>query len=144
MALAKWWGVPLFSPLSRLDEWGGGGVYHVVYHAVSHPSPLAKRGRSRPKSSLQEGSDARQRARADAPTSRAMTRRGSGVLMTVGSMSWWCEWHWPAVFPVDDAVTVLVHCHTPNLYRAVVAWQCVAPSVGVLIAGQMMIAASRI
>ena len=85
--------------------------------------------------SLQEGSDARQRARADAPTSGAMTRRGGGFLMTVGSMSWWCEWHWPPVFPVDDPVTVLLHCHTPNLYRAVVAWQCVAPAAGVSIAG---------
>ena len=134
---------PLFSPLARLFV-GGGGVYHVVYHAVSHPSPLAKRGRSRPKSSLQEGSDARQRARADTPTSGAMTRRVVGFLLTVGGMSSWCGWHWPAVFPVDGPMAVLMHCHTPNLYRAVVAWYCVAPAAGVSIAGQVMIAASRI
>ena len=73
-----------------------------------------------------------------------MTRRVVGFLLTVGGMSWWCEWHRPGLFPVDDPVAVLVHCHMPNLYRAVVACCCVAPSVGVLIAGQMMIAASRI
>ena len=71
-------------------------------------------------------------------------RRGGWLLLTGGGMSSWCGWHWPAVFPVDDPVVVLVHCHTPNLYRAVVAWQCVAPVAGVSIAGQVMIAASRI
>ena len=70
-----------------------------------------------------------------------MTRRVGGFLLTVGETCWW---HWPDVFPVDDPVAVLVHCHTPILYRAVVAWYYVAPSVGVSITGQVMIAASRI
>ena len=70
-------------------------------------------------------------------------RRGGWFLLTVGGMSSWCGWHWPAVFPVDDPVVVLVHCHTPNLYRAVVAWQCVAPVAGVSIAGQRRTAAPR-
>ena len=53
-------------------------------------------------------------------------RRGGWFLLTGGGMSSWCGWHWPAVFPVEDPVAVLVHCRTPNLYRAVVAWYCVA------------------
>ena len=70
---------PLFSPLARL---GVGGVYHVVYHAVSHPSPLAKRGRSRPKSSLLEGSPARTRAGRRAATRRlVLTDRRRHVLV---------------------------------------------------------------
>ena len=59
-------------------------------------------------------------------------------------MSSWCGWHWPAVFAVDDPVAVLVHCRTPNLYLAVVAWQCVAPAAGVSIAGRVMTTAPRI
>ena len=55
-------------------------------------------------------------------------RRVGWFLLTGGGMSSWCGWHWPAVFPVEDPVAVLVHCHTPNLYRAVVAWYCVAPA----------------
>ena len=65
-------------------------------------------------------------------------------LLTGGGRSSWCGWHWPAVFSVDDPVAVLVHGHTPNLYRAVVAWQNVAPGAGVSLAGRVMIAASRI
>ena len=33
-----------------------------------------------------------------------MTRRVGGFLLTVGGMSWWCGWHWPGLFPVDDPV----------------------------------------
>ena len=33
-------------------------------------------------------------------------------LLTGGGMSSWCGWHWPAVFPVEDPVAVLVHCLT--------------------------------
>ena len=73
-----------------------------------------------------------------------MTRRLVGFLLTVGGTSWWCAWHWPGMFPVDDPVAVLVQYHTPNFYRAVVAWYYVAPGVGVFITGQVMIAASRI
>ena len=117
---------PPFSPLARLGVGGGG-----VLHRVLHPSPLAKRGRSRPKSSMLEGSDARQRARANAPMIGAMTRRVVGLLLTVSGTSWWCGWHWPGLFLVDDPVAALVHRHTPNLCRAIVAWYCVAPGAGV-------------
>ena len=117
---------PLFSRW-RGSALGGGGVLHRVLH----PSPLAKRGRSRPKSSMLEGSDARQRARANAPMIGAMTRRVVGLLLTVSGTSWWCGWHWPGLFLVDDPVAALVHRHTPNLYRAIVAWYCVAPGAGV-------------
>ena len=50
-----------------------------------------------------------------------MTRRVVEFLLTVGGMSWWCGWHWLGLFPVDDPVAILVHCHTSNLYRAVTA-----------------------
>ena len=86
---------PTFSPLARLGV-GGEGVA-----PGATPSPLAKRGRSRPKSSMLEGSDTRQRARADAPTSGAMTRRVGGFLLTVGETCWW---HWAGMFPVDEPV----------------------------------------
>ena len=126
---------PPFSPLARLGV--GGGVAPGATPGAT-PSPLAKRGRSRPKSSFQEGSNARPRARADAPTSGAMTRRVIGFLLTVGETCWW---HWPDVSHVDDPVAVLVHRHTPNLYRAIVACCCVAPAAGVSITGQVVIAA---
>ena len=48
-------------------------------------------------------------------------RRSGWFLLTGAGMSSWCGRHGPAVFPDDDPVAVLVHCHTPNLYRAVVA-----------------------
>ena len=77
---------------SLFHRWRGsasGVVQHLVQHQVQHhPSPSG--GRSRPKSSLQEGSDARPRARADAPTGGAMTRRVGGFLLTAGGMSWYC------------------------------------------------------
>ena len=62
-------------------------------------------------------------------TGRTTSRDASAgwFLLTGGGMSSWCGWHWPAVFPVEDPVAVLVHYHTPYLYRAVVAWRCVAP-----------------
>ena len=55
---------------------------------------------------------------ADRTTSRDAS--AGWFLLTGGGMSSWCGWHWPAVFPVEDPVAVLVHCRTPNLYRAVV------------------------
>ena len=41
-------------------------------------------------------------------------------------------------------MAVLVRYHTPNVYRAVVAWYYVAPGVAALLAGQFLISTSRI
>ena len=43
-----------------------------------------------------------------------------------------------------DPVAVLVRYHTPNVYRAVVAWYYVAPGVAVFLAGQFLISSARI
>ena len=48
------------------------------------------------------------------------------------------------MFPEADLVAVLVRYHTPNVYRAVVAWYYVAPGVAVFLAGQLLISTSRI
>ena len=91
-------------------------------------SPLARHGqvggsRSRLHVSVPEGSPARARAGRRAATRRLVLADRRRHVLVVR-----CGRHWPAVFPVDDPVAVLVHCRTPNLYRAVVAWQCVAPA----------------
>ena len=41
-------------------------------------------------------------------------------------------------------MAVLVRYHTPNVYRAVVAWYYVAPGVAVFLAGQFLISSARI
>ena len=41
-------------------------------------------------------------------------------------------------------MAVLVRYHTPNVYRAVVVWYDVAPGVAVFLAGQFLLATSRI
>ena len=86
------------------------------------PTPHPPFGRSLPSSCIRAGRlPARARAGRGAATRRLF-------LLTGGGMSSWCGWHWRAVFLVDDPVAVLAHCRTPNLYRAVVAWQCIAPA----------------
>ena len=66
------------------------------------------------------------------------------VFLVVGGVSVACAWTWPGVFPEADPVAVLVRYHTPNVYRAVVAWYYVAPGVAVFLAGQLLISTSRI
>ena len=44
------------------------------------------------------------------------------AFLVVGGVSVGCAWTWPGVFPEADPVAVLVRSHTPNVYRAVVAW----------------------
>ena len=66
------------------------------------------------------------------------------AFLVVGGVSVWCAWTWPGPFPAADPVAVLVRSHTPNVYRAVVAWYYVAPGVAVFLAGQFLLATSRI
>ena len=66
------------------------------------------------------------------------------AFLVVGGVSVACAWTWPGVFPEADPVAVLVRYHTPNVYRAVVAWYYVAPGVAVFLAGQLLISTSRI
>ena len=66
------------------------------------------------------------------------------AFLVVGGVSVACAWTWPGAFPEGDPVAVLVRYHTPNVYRAVVAWYYVAPGVAVFIAGQFLISTSRI
>ena len=48
------------------------------------------------------------------------------TFLVVGGVSVACAWTWPGAFPEADPVAVLVRYHTPNVYRAVVAWYYVA------------------
>ena len=66
------------------------------------------------------------------------------AFLVVGGVSAACAWSWPGAFPEGDPVAVLVSYHTPNFYRAVVAWYYVAPGVAALLAGQFLISTSRI
>ena len=66
------------------------------------------------------------------------------AFLVVGGVSGACAWTWPAAFPEADPVAVLVRYHTPNVYRAVVAWYYVVPGVAVFLAGQFLISSSRI
>ena len=66
------------------------------------------------------------------------------AFLVVGGVSVACAWTWPGAFPEGDPVAVLVRYHTPNVYRAAVAWYYVAPGVAVFIAGQFLISTSRI
>ena len=66
------------------------------------------------------------------------------VLLVIGGVSAACAWTWPGAFPEGDPVAVLVRYHTPNAYRAVVAWYYVVPGVAALLAGQFLISTSRI
>ena len=66
------------------------------------------------------------------------------AFLVVGGVSVACAWTWPGVFPEADPVAVLVRYDTPNVYRAIVAWYYVAPGVAVFLAGQFLLATSRI
>ena len=115
-----------------------------VRHRVS-AIPLAVRGgRSRLYVSLQEGSPARTRAGRQAATSGAMLDRLIRAFLFVGGVSVASAWTWPGAFPEADPVAVLVRYHTPNVYRAVVAWYYLAPGVAVFLAGQFLISSARI
>ena len=132
---------PPFSPLARFDK--EGGVRHRVRHRV-RPPPRLRGGRSRLYVSLREGSPARTRAGRRAETSGPMLDRLIRAFLVVGGVSLACAWTWPGAFPEADPVAVLVRYHTPNVYRAVVAWYYVAPGVAVFLAGQFLISTSRI
>ena len=73
-----------------------------------------------------------------------MLDRRIRAFLVVGGVSVACAWTWPGAFPAADPVAVLVRYHTPNLYRAVVVWSYVAPGVAVFLAGQFLLATSRI
>ena len=66
------------------------------------------------------------------------------AFLVIGGVSAACAWTWPGAFPEADPVAVLVRYHTPNFYKAVVAWYYVAPGVAALLAGQFLISTSRI
>ena len=66
------------------------------------------------------------------------------AFLVVGGVSVACAWTWPGVFPEAHPVAVLIRYHTPNVYRAVVAWYDVAPGVAVFLAGQFLISSARI
>ena len=106
-------------------------------------SPRLWEGRSRLHVSLQEGSPARVRAGRRAETSGPMLDRLIRAFLVVGGVSVACAWTWPGAFPEADPVAVLVRHHTPNVYRAVVAWYYVAPGVAVFLAGQFLISSAR-
>ena len=86
-------------------------------------------GRSRLYVSLREGSPARVRAGRRAETSGPMLDRLIRAFLVVSGVSVACAWTWPGAFPEADPVAVLVRYHTPNAYRAAVAWYYVAPGV---------------
>ena len=130
---------PPFVPLARHGEWW---VSATVSGTVSAP-PRLRGGRSRLYVSLQEGSPARTRAGRRAETSGAMFDRRIRAFLVVGGVSAACAWTWPGAFPEADPVAVLVRYHTPNVYRAVVAWYDVAPGVAVFLPGQFLISTSR-
>ena len=130
-------------PCVPLARHGEVGVSATVSGTVSAP-PRLRGGRSRLYVSLQEGSPARTRAGRRAETSGAMRDRLIRAFLVVGGVSVACAWTWPGAFPAADPVAVLVRYHTPNVYRAVVAWYYVAPGVAVLLAGQFLISTSRI
>ena len=121
-----------------------GVVSATVSGTVSDPPPRLRGGRSRLYVSLQEGSRARTRAGRQAATSGAMLDRLIRAFLVVGGVSVACAWTWPGAFPEADPVAVLVRYHTPNVYRAVVAWYDVAPGVAVFLAGQFLISSARI
>ena len=73
-----------------------------------------------------------------------MLDRLSRAFLLVGGVSAACAWSWPGAFPDGDPVAVLVRYHTPNFYRAVVAWYYVAPGVAALLVGQFVLSTSRI
>ena len=66
------------------------------------------------------------------------------AVLVIGGVSAAGAWTWPGAFPEADPVAVLVRYHTPNVYRAVVAWYYVAPGVAALLAGQCLLSTSRI
>ena len=66
------------------------------------------------------------------------------AFLVVGGVSVASAWTWPGVFPEADPVAVLIRYHTPNVYRAVVAWYYVAPGVAVFLAGPFLISSARI
>ena len=66
------------------------------------------------------------------------------AFLVIGGTSAACAWTWPGPFPEADPVAVLVRYHTPNVYRAVVAWYYVAPGVAAFLVGQFLISTSRI
>ena len=66
------------------------------------------------------------------------------AFLVVGGVSAACAWSWPGAFPEGDPVAVLVRYHTPNFYRAAVAWYYVAPGVAALLAGLFVVSTSRI
>ena len=65
------------------------------------------------------------------------------ALVIVG-ISVGCAWTWLGAFPDADPVAVLVRYHTPNVYRAVIAWYDVVLGLAVFLAGQLLISTSRI
>ena len=119
------------------------GVRHGVRHRV-RPPPRLRGGRSRLYVSLREGSSARTRAGRSAATRGPMLDRFIRGFLVVVGVSVGCAWTWPGAFPEADPVAVLVRYHTPNVYRAVVVWYYVAPGVAVFLAGQFLLATSRI
>ena len=73
-----------------------------------------------------------------------MLDRRIRAFLFVGGVSVASAWTWPGAFPEADPVAVLVRYHTPNVYRAVVAWYDLAPGVAVFLAGQFLISSARI
>ena len=120
-----------------------GGVSHGVRHRVSPPLAFGEVApvcmypcRKAPRPARGPDDEPRRAA-------RCCDRRIRAFLV-VGGVSVACAWTWPGAFPEADPVAVLVRYHTPNVYRAVVAWYDVAPGVAVFLAGQFLLATSRI
>ena len=106
---------------------------------MSHPI----RGRSRQDVSLREGYPTRPRAGRTAAARRARGDQLLRAVLLLGGVRAASAWTWPAVCPAADPVAVLVRVHTPNFYRAGVAWDDLTPGWAVFLAGQFLISTSR-
>ena len=66
------------------------------------------------------------------------------ALLVVGGVSAVSAWTWPGAFPAADPLSVVVRHYMPDFHRAVVAWYYLAPGVGVMLAGQLIVNTTRV
>ncbi len=117
---------PPFGPLARIVEWGGvppGITPGVTPHYGVAPVRMYPCGKA-----------TRPGRGPDGPPPRG----ARGVTNSSAPFS-----SSAAVCPAADPVAVLVRVHTPNFYRAGVAWDDLTPGWAVFLAGQFLISTSR-
>ena len=128
---------PPFWPLTRIVEWGGvppgitPGVtpHYGVAPVRMYPCGKATRPGRGPDGPPPRGARGVTNSSAPFSSSAASGPRPPG--------------RGPAVCPAADPVAVLVRVHTPNFYRAGVAWDDLTPGWAVFLAGQFLISTSR-